>query len=80
MQSQYRSQRSGGDPGEPFVECSSSPFGLASSPVSLKPSRSRPLPAAQNESTAFSESLRGGRAHLTGDLENWVRCIPPSTR
>ena len=48
------SQRSGNaaadDLGEVFVDCSSSPFGLAS--------------AAQNESTGLSESLRGGRAHL----------------
>src|SRR5262249_17108302 len=38
--------------------------GLASSPVSLKPSRPRPLPAARNESTAFAESLRA------------VECLP----
>src|SRR5262249_32736781 len=38
--------------------------GLASSPVSLKPSRLRPLPAARNESTAFAESLRA------------VECLP----
>jgi hypothetical protein len=39
--------------------CSSNAFGLASPPVSLKPSRPQPLPGTQNESTSFSESLRG---------------------
>ena len=42
-----------------FQICSSSAFGLASPPVSLKPSRPRPLPEARNESTAISESLHG---------------------
>src|SRR5262249_53196560 len=41
-----------------FQICSSNAFGLASSPVSLKPSRPRPLPVARNESRAFAESLR----------------------
>ena len=41
-----------------FQICSSNAFGLASPPVSLKPSRPRPLPGARNESTAFAESLR----------------------
>jgi hypothetical protein len=50
--------RCSGDLGELFVEYSSSPFGLASPPVSLKPSLPRPLPAARNESTGLSESLR----------------------
>jgi hypothetical protein len=36
----------------------SNAFGLASAPVSLKPSQPRPLPGARNESTAFAESLR----------------------
>src|SRR4029077_17725781 len=49
---------------ELFVECSSNAFGLASAPVSLKPSRPRPLPGARNESTAFAESLRA------------VECVP----
>jgi len=44
--------------------CSSNAFGLASAPVSLKPSRPRPLPGARNESTAFAESLRA------------VECVP----
>ena len=35
----------------------SNAFGLASAPVSLKPSRPQLLPGAQNESTAISESL-----------------------
>jgi hypothetical protein len=42
-----------------FQICSSTAFGLASPPVSLKPSRPQPLQGAQNESTAISESLRG---------------------
>ena len=42
-----------------FQICSSTAFGLASPPVSLKPSRPRPLPEARNESTAISESLHG---------------------
>jgi hypothetical protein len=33
------------------------------------------VPAAQNESTAFSESLAQWSA-FAGDFENWVRCIP----
>src|SRR5215469_7346990 len=41
-----------------FQICSSAAFGLPNPPVSLKPSRSRPLPVARNESTAFAESLR----------------------
>jgi hypothetical protein len=41
-----------------FQICSSNAFGLASPLVSLKPSGPQPFPAAQNESTAFSESLR----------------------
>jgi len=41
-----------------FQICSSAAFGLASSPVSLKPSRPRPLVAGRNESTTISESLR----------------------
>jgi len=42
-----------------FQICSSNAFGLASQPVSLKPSRPRPLPGARNESRAFAESLPG---------------------
>jgi hypothetical protein len=43
-----------------FQICSSNAFGLASPPMSLKPSRPRdPLPGARNESTAISESLHG---------------------
>jgi hypothetical protein len=41
-----------------FQVCSSNAFGSASPPVSLKPSRPRPLPGARDESTAISESLR----------------------
>ena len=47
-----------------FQICSSTAFGLASPPVSLKLSRPRPLPGARNESTAFAESLRA------------VECVP----
>jgi hypothetical protein len=46
--------------------------------VRPKPLGSRPAPAAQNESTAFSESVARSSA-FAGDLENWVRYIPPST-
>ena len=41
-----------------FQICSSNAFGLASPPVSLKPSGLQPLPGARNESTGFAESLR----------------------
>jgi len=41
-----------------FQICSSTAFGLASPPASLKPPRPRPLPGGRNESTAISESLR----------------------
>ena len=44
--------------GNVFQICSSNAFGLASPPVSLKPSGLQPLPGARNESTGFLESLR----------------------
>ena len=38
------------------------------------------LPAEQNESTAFSESLRGGRAHLLAISKTGSRAYPRVVR
>ena len=60
-----------------FQICSSNAFGLASPLVSRKPSRPQPSPTAQNESTAFAESLRAVE-HVRGRKQLHDRPAPLS--
>jgi len=74
-----RQCRGSADPGGLFLDCSSAAPGPQKPAGESDLDLASTLPAAQNESTAFSESLARSSA-FAGDLENWVPCIPPSTR